>query len=95
MIERLKLQEKELQDAVTQRKLAMNEYTEVNNKLSDLRSQKQKISKQVREKEEELIEAMQKIDTLRNEVRRAEKSRREMELKTQELETSRDRFEMK
>lgn len=73
----------------------MNEYTEVNNKLSDLRSQKQKISKQVREKEEELEVAMQKIDSLRNEVRRAEKSRREMELKIQELETSRDRFEIK
>lgn len=92
-VERFKLQEKELQDAVTQRKLAMNEYTEVNNKLSELRTQKQKISKQVRDKEEELEVAMQKIDSLRNEVRRAEKSRREMEIKIQELESSRDRFD--
>lgn len=93
MIERLKLQEKELKDAVTQRKLAMTEYTEVNNKLSELRTQKQKISKQVRDKEEELEVAMQKIDSLRNEVRRAEKSRREMEMKIQELEASRERFD--
>lgn len=92
-VERLKLQEKELQDAVTQRKLAMNEYTEVNNKLSELRTQKQKISKQVRDKEEELEVAMQKIDSLRNEVRRAEKSRREMEMKIQELESTRERFD--
>jgi serine/threonine-protein kinase MRCK len=68
LVERLKLQDKEVKDAVTQRKLAMNEYTEVNNKLSDLRAQKQKISKQVRDKEEELEVAMQKIDSLRNEV---------------------------
>jgi serine/threonine-protein kinase MRCK len=93
LLERLKLQEKELKDAVTQRKLAMNEYTEVNNKLSELRTQKQKISKQVRDKEEELEVAMQKIDSLRNEVRRAEKSRREMEMKIQELEASRDHFD--
>lgn len=92
-VERFKLQEKELLDAVTQRKLAMTEYTEVNNKLSELRTQKQKISKQVRDKEEELEVAMQKIDSLRNEVRRAEKSRREMEIKIQELESSRDRFD--
>lgn len=93
-VERLKLQEKELKDAVTQRKLAMNEYTEVNNKLSDLRTQKQKMSKQVRDKEEELEVAMQKIDSLRNEVRRAEKSRREMEIKIQELETSRECYDV-
>lgn len=93
LVERLKIQDKELKDAVTQRKLAMNEYTEVNNKLSDLRTQKQKISKQVRDKEEELEVAMQKIDSLRNEVRRADKSRREMEMKIQELEASRDRFD--
>jgi serine/threonine-protein kinase MRCK len=94
LIERLNLQEKELKDAITQRKLAMNEYTEVTDKLSDLRTQKQKISKQVRDKEEELEVAMQKIDSLRNEVRRIEKSRREMEIKIQEFESSKERLEM-
>jgi serine/threonine-protein kinase MRCK len=91
-LDRLKSQEKELTDAVTQRKLAMNEYTEVADKLSNLRVQKQKISNQVREKEEELEVAMQKIDSLRNEVRRVEKSRREMELKLQEFESNKDGF---
>lgn len=86
LLDRLKSQEKEVVDAVSQRKLAMTEYTEVADKLSNLRSQKQKISIQVREKEEELEVAMQKIDALRNEVRRVEKSRREMEMKVQELE---------
>lgn len=93
LLDRLKSQEKELTDAITQRKLAMNEYTEVADKLSNLRVQKQKISNQVREKEEELEVAMQKIDSLRNEVRRVEKSRREMEIKVQEFEANKDRVE--
>lgn len=92
-LDRLKSQEKELLDAITQRKLAMNEYTEVADKLSNLRVQKQKISNQVREKEEELEVAMQKIDSLRNEVRRVEKSRREMEIKIQDFEANKDRVE--
>lgn len=79
LIERLKIQDKELKDALSQRKLAMTEYTEVTDKLSDLRSQKQKLSRQVRDKEEELEIAMQKIDTLRNDMRKFEKLRRELE----------------
>jgi serine/threonine-protein kinase MRCK len=93
LLDRLKSQEKEVMDAVTQRKLAMNEYTEVADKLSNLRVQKQKISNQVREKEEELEVAMQKIDSLRNEVRRVEKSRREMEMKVQEYEANKEHAE--
>lgn len=93
LLERLNSQEKELKDAVKQRTLAMNEYTEVTDKLSELRTQKQKISKQVRDKEEELEVAMQKIDALRNEIRRIDKGRREMEIKVQELETSKERLE--
>lgn len=82
--ERLKAQDKELKDAVCQRKLAMEEYTEVTDKLSDLRSQKQKLSRQVRDKEEELEIAMQKIDTLRNEIRKTDKTRREIESKIED-----------
>lgn len=78
-LERLKIQEKELKDAIAQRKLAMDEYTEVTDKLSDLRTQKQKLSRQVRDKEEELEMAMQKVDTLRNDIRKYEKTRRELE----------------
>lgn len=83
-LERLKTQEKELKDAIAQRKLAMDEYTEVTDKLSDLRTQKQKLSRQVRDKEEELETAMQKIDTLRNDIRKTDKSRREMESRLQD-----------
>ncbi|CAG9789987.1 unnamed protein product [Diatraea saccharalis] len=78
-LEKLKLQDKELKDALAQRKLAMAEYNEVTDKLSELRQQKQKLSRQVRDKEEELEVAMQKIDALRQDIRRADKGRREME----------------
>ncbi|CAH2098662.1 unnamed protein product [Euphydryas editha] len=78
-IEKLRLQDKELKDAVTQKKLAMTEYNEVTDKLSELRQQKQKLSRQVRDKEEELEVAMSKIDALRQDIRRADKARRDLE----------------
>ncbi|XP_037032828.1 serine/threonine-protein kinase Genghis Khan [Bradysia coprophila] len=78
-IDKLKLQDKELKDALGQRKMAMAEYAEVTDKLSELRTQKQKLSRQVRDKEEELETAMQKIDSLRNDIRKADKNRREYE----------------
>lgn len=91
--EKLKLQDKELKDALTQRKLAMAEYTEVSDKLSDLRQQKQKLSRQVRDKEEELEVVMQKVDSLRHDIRKAEKLRRELENRVDEAmaETSKER----
>ena len=86
MKEKLNLQTKELQDALAQRKLAMSEYSEVSDKLTELRNQKQKMSRQVRDKEEELETAMQKIDTLRQDLRKAEKLRRELEARVEEAE---------
>ncbi|XP_016929059.3 serine/threonine-protein kinase Genghis Khan [Drosophila suzukii] len=80
IFERLKTQESELQDAISQRNIAMMEYSEVTEKLSELRNQKQKLSRQVRDKEEELDGAMQKNDSLRNELRKSDKTRRELEL---------------
>ncbi|KAI5704339.1 hypothetical protein M8J75_004181 [Diaphorina citri] len=82
--EKLLLQDKELKDAVSQKKLAMTEYNEVTDKLGDLRTQKQKLSRQVRDKEEELEQAMSKIDVLRQDVRRAEKLRRELEVRVED-----------
>lgn len=91
--EKLKLQSKELKDALQQRKLAMSEYTEVTDKLSELRQQKQKLSRQVRDKEEELDNSLQKIDNLRQDIRKAEKLRRELEVRAEEAfaETAKER----
>ena len=46
--ERYKLQSKELKDAVSQRKMAMGEFAEVNDRLSEMRTAKQGLSRQVR-----------------------------------------------
>merc|ERR1719193_957216 len=91
--EKLKLQSKELKDALEQRKLAMSEYTEVTDKLSEIRAQKQKLSRQVRDKEEELENSLHKIDTLRQDIRKAEKLRRELEVRAEEAftETTKER----
>ena len=48
-------------------------------RLTELRNQKAKLSRQVREKEEELEVAMNKTDTLRQDLRKAEKLRRDLE----------------
>ena len=53
-------------------------------RLSELRQQKQKLSRQVRDKEEELETSLQKIDSLRQDIRKAEKLRRELELRSEE-----------
>lgn len=86
-IDRLNLQDKELKDALSQRKLAMEEYTEVTDKLGELRNQKQKLSRQVRDKEEELEAAMQKIDGLRNDMRKMDKGKRELEARVEDATT--------
>lgn len=59
----------------------------MNFRLSELRQQKQKLSRQVRDKEEELENSLTKIDTLRQDIRKAEKLRRELELRTEEAVT--------
>ena len=53
-------------------------------RLSELRQQKQKLSRQVRDKEEELENSLQKIDSLRQDIRKAEKLRSQLELRSEE-----------
>ena len=62
-------------------------------KLSELRQQKQKLSRQVRDKEEELENSLTKIDNLRQDIRKAEKLRRELEVRAEEAftETTKER----
>lgn len=76
--ERLKIQSKELKDAHQQRKLAMQEFSELNERMADLRSYKQKLTRQLRDKEEEVEMIMQKTDSMRQEMRKLEKARKEV-----------------
>lgn len=77
-LDRLKCQTKELKDAHQQRKLAMQEFSEVNERMAELRSQKQRLSRQLRDKEEEMEVVMQKLDAMRQDIRKTEKARKEV-----------------
>ena len=46
--------QKDLKEAQTQRKTAMAEFSDLNDKLAEVRSQKMKLTRLVREKEEEI-----------------------------------------
>ncbi|XP_054474975.1 serine/threonine-protein kinase MRCK alpha isoform X4 [Anoplopoma fimbria] len=82
--EKLKSQSKELKEAHSQRKLAMQEFSELNERLTDLRSVKQRLARQLRDKEEEMESQGQKVEALRLEVRKAERAKKEMEAQTEE-----------
>ena len=71
----------------------MAKYTEVIDKLSDLIQQKQKLSRQVMYKEEKLEVETQKVDSLRYDIRKVKKLRRELENRVVEAiaETSKER----
>jgi len=65
--------------------MLINAHPLLSNRLSELRQQKAKLSRQVRDKEEELEGTLQKMDALRNDLRRAEKLRRDLESRAEEL----------
>ncbi|XP_075994751.1 serine/threonine-protein kinase MRCK alpha isoform X3 [Genypterus blacodes] len=82
--EKLKSQSKDLKEAHSQRKVAMQEFSELNERLTDLRSAKQRLARQLRDKEEEMENHTQKVEALRLEVRKAERSKKEMEVHSEE-----------
>uniref|UniRef100_A0A8C8ENE3 Serine/threonine-protein kinase MRCK alpha n=1 Tax=Oncorhynchus tshawytscha TaxID=74940 RepID=A0A8C8ENE3_ONCTS len=81
---KMKSQSKELKEAHSQRKLAMQEFSELNERLTDLRSAKQRLGRQLRDKEEEMEGWSQKVEALRLDVRKAERAKKEMESQSEE-----------
>lgn len=77
-LERLRSQTKELKEAHSQRKLALQEFSDLSERMADLRSSKQRLSRQLRDKEEEMDGLLQKMDAMRQEIRKTEKSRKEV-----------------
>lgn len=94
LMDRFKLQEKEVRDAKEQRKMAMDEYTELANKLTELRTQKQKWSVDIRSRDEKYEISQQSVEMLRNELRKTEKLKREIEAQLQDTvaETNKVRY---
>lgn len=74
----MKAQGKELKEAGSQRKLAMHEFSEMSERLTELRSQKQRLSRQLRDKEEEMDALNQKLEGLRLELRKVERTKKEV-----------------
>lgn len=56
----------------------MQEFSELNERLTELRSHKQRLVRQLRDKEEEVEGLSQKMETLRLEIRKAERARKEV-----------------
>ncbi|KAK3537795.1 hypothetical protein QTP70_018931 [Hemibagrus guttatus] len=82
--EKLKAQGKELKEAESQRKLAMHEFSEMSERLTELRSYKQRLTRQLRDKEEEMDALNQKLEALRLDLRKVERTKKEMEAQTEE-----------
>lgn len=79
-LDRMRSQTKELKEAHSQRKLALTEFSELSERMGELRSSKQRLSRQLRDKEEEMDTLLQKMDTMRQEIRKIEKNRKEVSL---------------
>ncbi|MEQ2157622.1 hypothetical protein GOODEAATRI_003600, partial [Goodea atripinnis] len=79
-LERLRSQTKELKEAHSQRKLALQEFSDLSERMAELRSSKQRLSRQLRDKEEEMDALLQKMDALRQEIRKTEKNRKEVRM---------------
>ncbi|XP_072558987.1 serine/threonine-protein kinase MRCK beta-like isoform X3 [Paramormyrops kingsleyae] len=75
-LDQLKSQTKNQKEAQQQRRLAQ----ELEERVTELRSQKQRLSQQLHDRKEELEAAVQKMDGLRQETRKAERARKELEL---------------
>lgn len=85
LLENFRALENDLKTSNQQHKQRMVEFMELSDEAKELRTQKVMLVRQVRDKEEDLEKSAQKIETLRNDLRLAEKNRREMESKLQEI----------
>lgn len=83
--EKMRQLTKELKEAKSQGKLAMQEFTEINERYADIMSQKQKLSRDLRDKEEEIEVVSQKVDSQRAEIRKQEQANKELEALQEDL----------
>ncbi|XP_048475586.1 serine/threonine-protein kinase MRCK alpha-like [Rhincodon typus] len=82
--ELLTTRSRELREAQVKRQRAVEEAQEGEERYSQLRLQKQKLSRELRDREEEMEVVMEKVESLRQELSRADKSRLELEAKMEE-----------
>ncbi|XP_066911652.1 serine/threonine-protein kinase MRCK alpha-like isoform X2 [Clytia hemisphaerica] len=83
--------QKEAKENKGQEKQNMNEFSDLNDRLAEVRSQKMKLSRLVREKEEEIESAMNKLETSRKDYRTSEKKRHDLAVKLEEAQADQQR----
>ncbi|XP_071794015.1 serine/threonine-protein kinase MRCK alpha-like [Asterias amurensis] len=82
---------KETKEAVSQRKLAMQEFAEINEIMSELKSQKTKLTRDMRDKEAECDAMNQKVEMQRLDLRKNDKRCQELETLLEEREAELNR----
>lgn len=84
LLENFKALESDLKTSNQQHKQRMVEFMELSDETKELRTQKVMLARQLRDKEDDVEKSSQKIDSLRSDIRLADKTRRELETKLQE-----------
>ncbi|CAN9508009.1 unnamed protein product [Ophioblennius macclurei] len=80
-LERLRTQTRELKEAHSQRRRALQEFSELSEHLAELRAAKHKLSRQLREKEDENQVLVQRAEASWQEARGTEENHKEMEVR--------------
>ncbi|XP_071833559.1 serine/threonine-protein kinase MRCK alpha-like isoform X2 [Apostichopus japonicus] len=83
----MRQQKKDLKEAQSQHRLTQKEMEEVNNKYSELQLEKQKSSRLVKEKDEEIDNLMHQLDKKRQDLRKTEKLQKEHETELVEVQS--------
>lgn len=85
MRDKYKQQARELKDAVAKQKIAIEQYTDANDSMLKSQSKVKELTREVRNTTEELDEYKRKLDTLKNERRRGEKTITELQTQVDEV----------
>ncbi|XP_048738047.2 serine/threonine-protein kinase MRCK alpha-like isoform X4 [Ostrea edulis] len=76
--DKYKMQARELKDAVAKQKIAIEQFTDTNESLLKSQSKVKELTREARNKDEEIEEYRRKLDSVKNERRRAEKNVQEL-----------------
>ncbi|KRZ66878.1 Serine/threonine-protein kinase MRCK beta [Trichinella papuae] len=84
-LERIKESKYQLKEAIKHRDMARQEFAEISVKVGELQSEKQKLLRLNRERDDECRTLQQKLDVIKTEVIKLEKWKREHELSAQQI----------
>ena len=82
--DKYKQQSRELKEALAKQKITIEQYTDTNDTLLKSQSKVKELSRELRNKEDEVDESRRKLDSMKNERRRIEKSMYELQNQIEE-----------